>query len=1019
MNAKERILNMKTLQQAVLSSQQWNDSERILFVCGEREVSFAEYEAVTAHLAKSLVKRGMYPGKTVALCMKRTEKLFLALYGIIKSGAALLPIPEDMPTKRVQDIYQQISVDLTITDDVYEELLADPVYGSETVVYAKPEDTALILFTSGSTGRPRGVLHTQESTLGFMVQFPLDIEEVGIPCGGFDTVIAKTNINFVSAYLFEIPMALFHAKKVVILNQEEQNSVRCVGRMMEQYNNTCIFLTPSQIESYLKSDDFCRQFKALHTLILAGEHTSEKILHNIVRQADSALCILNVYGSTECGLILCQNEREDDYNCMRLMPDTQLQLIDEKGQLVERGKQGEIVVSSKHQFLKYAGVDARVIQENGISYFCTGDIGVRNAEGFLEIQGRRDRMVKYHGMRVELADIEQNICRFPGISECAVVVGRSERGVEILSAYYVCAEGEKVNISQLRRFLTDYLPVTLIPVGMVQLDQIPLNANGKRDYKELENRPYVPEQSHNTQGAGNPQYTEILCRVVSEVTGERALPEDNLFRLGMDSLMAFHIISELGEAGLTVSVGEIFENPILSDLAELLQKAQGSDEMDAADRYPATGVQIYWGTEIDFNKKSRGLYVTEDFLTSAVYNEEKFCERVHTLLRKHPALRMQAFFENGMPSQTIRSMEEICISSVKKAGEGAQQEGEKSILCLVDYADLRNLQDDTAGDDVLGSQQKTYIENFKKQLMNALIGIEGVVSFEAACFQVRDDASVIVITGNHASIDGASMNILIQEMICKELDYKEDCYRQYLAYIGRKENIERGIGFYTQYLKNVEFSAFPEVETKEGEGEPMPVFKGATLSLGEKGTRKLYEQSLKEKVSPVGYLMFTYGKSLLEALDKEALVMQILTFGRGIPVRGMDQAVGCFIEYVPVVIRKEDTASDFQNGNLLTEQNSFVPLPVIWKQACGLEMPPKLAPFLISEIFPEITADGMFRKLSEMDYEKMFMGNFIVKRNDEIKIYFHFNAAKILEKSFRKVTDAMQRRLTENGMMEV
>ncbi len=1018
---EEQILDKKTWQQAVLACGEWNagEPERIAFVCGERKVSFAEYEAATDRIAAALAGRGIHAGKTVVLRMKRTERLFLALYGVVKSGAALLPIPEDMPPKRVEDIYHQVSADLTITEEEYDVLLREEHLPgdacSETgTVYARPEDTALILFTSGSTGKPKGVLHTQESVLRLLVQFPLDIEKAGVACGGFETVIAKTSINFVSMYIFEAAAALFYGKMVVILTQEEQNSDRSVGNAIESYPDTCIFLTPSQAESYLKSEDFCRQFKSLRVLILAGECTPDRVRSRLIEQADPALRIINAYGSTECALLSCRDERLDAGG-MRQMPDTEVILADENGETVGEGEPGEIAVFSGHQFKGYVDAEARTVLKDGVRYFCTGDIGIRNADGTIVLRGRRDRMVKYHGMRVELADIEQNVCRFPAVRECAVVINRTEKGTEILSAFYVSADGEKIDVGKLREFLADYLPVSLIPVGMTQLDRLPLNANGKRDYKELEQRIYLPEKAwEGAYAGGNPEHTELLCKIVSSVTGDRALPEDNLFRLGMDSLMAFRIISELREAGLTVTVGEMFANPVLRDLAGLLQKAQGIEDTDAADRYPATGIQIYWGTDIDFNKKTRGLYVTEDILTSAVYTEEEFDARIHTLLKKHPALRMQVSFENGMPGQVIREMADVHFASVKDAAEGSDVPEEKAIFCLVDYADLRDMQDESEGTEEPGSRQKAYIENFKKMLLQTMAGSKRVYAFEAAYFRIREDAGVIIFTGNHASIDGTSMNILIRELVCRQLDDREDCYREFLSYIGKKENIGKAIGFYTQYLKGAEFSALPEIGTAEGGEEPEPVFKGITISLGEKGTGNLYAKSLEEGVSPVGYLMFTYGQALLEVLEKDALIMQILTFGRGVPVSGMDRAVGCFIEYVPVVIRREDTVRSFQNGNLLAEQSSFVPLPIIWKKAFGLDMPPKLAPFLISEVFPDISADESVQKRTELDYEKMFMGNFIAKKDGVLNIYFHFNAAKLLEEPFYRMTDAVHRRLKES-----
>ena len=153
-------------------------------------------------------------------------------------------------------------------------------------------------------------------------------------------------------------------------------------------------------------------------------------------------------------------------------------------------------------------------------------------------------------------------------------------------------------------------------------------------------------------------------------------------------------------------------------------------------------------------------------------------------------------------------------------------------------------------------------------------------------------------------------------------------------------------------------------------------------------------------------------------LNKDKLIIQILTFGRGIPVKGMDRAVGCFVAYIPVVVRKDDRVEAFQKNILQAEQNSFAPLPLIWKQSFDLDCPPKLAPFLISEIFPEIKSDGFVKRLSEMDYEKMVMSNFIVKKDDAISIYFHYDANKLVEEKFLEVTNEMKRLMSDKGFLE-
>ena len=163
----------------------------------------------------------------------------------------------------------------------------------------------------------------------------------------------------------------------------------------------------------------------------------------------------------------------------------------------------------------------------------------------------------------------------------------------------------------------------------------------------------------------------------------------------------------------------------------------------------------------------------------------------------------------------------------------------------------------------------------------------------------------------------------------------------------------------------------------------------------------------------LSYVLYAYGMALVSAMDEDALVIQLMSSGRGIPVPGIDSTVGCLIQYIPVVIRRGDTPAAFQQSCLAADRYSYLPTREIWRTARGLEHRPKLAPFLISEVFPPVQAPGYYRERSVRDYEHMMVSNFVVKDEDRLTVYFHFDAARVPEAFFRRVTAETEKLLMD------
>ncbi len=985
---------LDTLQKYVISKE--GKYEGTALICRDIKISFEEFDMLSAHIAHFLTGKGIGPGSIVELSMSRSEKMILAMYGVFKAGACLLPLPSDLPKKKEEMIRGDINIALTIDDVLYEKAMETKVEDSVCYSYAEPSNDAIILYTSGSTGNPKGVRHSQSSKLFSCNQFPRHCQDSGIPISEINTVIAKTNEDFVSAYLFEILLAPLTGRSMVVLTKEEQNSSMAVGETIASYDNASIFMTPSQTMSFLGEKSFRTRFANLGNLILAGERLKPEARDVILKYAGNNTSIINIYGSSECHLMSAGDVRSDIYPGMIILPGVEALCQAEDGSICKKNERGEIVINSPCAFDGYTNTEKKTIEINGKTYIKTGDEGEMSEDGSLYIIGRIDRMIKLHGLRVELGDIENSICRYPGIDECAVVQNRTEAGNEVLCAYYVGSE--EVSSSKIREFLGAYIRETLIPVGFIRLDEFPLNSHGKIDYPVLSSKIFLPECEE--KGIHTDEIKTDKERIIIEILsgiweGKEITPASNLFRLGLDSLAAFRLMGELRQKGYAITVPEIFGNPVLGDMAGLLREcaedAQDEPQQDG-DVYAATGTQIYWGTEISIEKKSRGMYVPATFICEKSYTKESFENRVDLMLRKHPAFGAVIVIDGQMPGQRI--VEDPVV--------------------IKEFEDIREMKAQDTDPFEPSNDQWNIIRQAQGRIMGSIIQREETVAFYASCFRFSDKASLVIIVGNHISVDGSSMNILMQEFASETLDEGRDSYLEFLKYIHKETSLNEAIGFWHGYLQDAEFSGLPKTKEAQADEELPQDFRGITIPLSDEETKILEEKCLTMGVSVVGYIMYLYGRSLMKILEKDALIMQILTFGRGVPVSGLDSSVGCFIENIPIVIRKDDTPASFQKGYLQAEQNSFLLAPILWKTSLGLDEPPELAPFIISEIFPPVKTKGYFKEIAERDYAAMFMSNFIVMEEGHLCLYFHYDANKFVEEIYISVIDELKELLMKS-----
>lgn len=994
----KELMDCRTLQEMVFSVR--NRHNGIAMVCEGREITYHEFEQVTDRMAVYLAGKGIGPSKSVVVSMNRSEKFLIAMYAVIKSGAVFVPIQVNQPKARKDIIYDQLNVAFTINDGNYNDIikeLPNTQYSgdaSEAVSFAMPEDDAMILYTSGSTGIPKGVCHLQSSVAYIATLYPKRLSEVGILSNDISTIVAKTTSSFVSAYMFEYFSAMICGIKLVLLNESQQNDCIAIAKCLNQYEKCSIFLTPSQINSYLREDAFRDSFKNISVLFVAGEPLKENVRNQILKSASVKTQIFDLYAATETAFISCTDIRKNEIDRNFVVPYVNVKIVNNNDNVLAPMELGQIVVNSKTVLDRYTSTEVKWIYLDGDRYYPTGDSGYMTEDGMLAIKGRTDRMIKLHGLRIELQEIETVIGKYDTIESVAVIPSKINGEIAFLSVYY--SGKEQVREENLRVFAGKYLPEIMIPARFVQLDKMPFNFNGKMDYRVLNDMDVKMLQNE----AGESELTdddelstdEIAVRdILNKILNVESIGlNQNLLALGLDSLSTYRLISELNLLGFDIAIGNVFLNPNIKSIARGLVRIEGSTntsektECDESKEYAATNVQFFWGTDITDTKKQIGMYVSQTFMCEIVYTEDALRERVAQIIKRHPAFRAEIFLSDRGPKQRIK--EDIKVDIV--------------------YQDIRS-------DIQAGVSYKEYMARYASEKMASIISAERITMLHVSCIQISDTESAFVVIANHVAVDGASMCVIKQELVDDMVSDNKDSYLLFMDHIVKDEVMKAADDFWREYLGGREAYFLPErTEYTEQDKSDFNAYRGYTVKLSQKATETLINSLSEQGISIVGYINYMYGKALLSVLEKESLIIQLLTFGRGVSVPGMADTVGCLLQYIPVVICRDDTPKSFQNGYMKADSFSYYPEPLIWK-AAGYDVKPALPPFLISEIFPKIATKRNYEELNIPDYEHMPVSNFIVKDEEGLKIYFHFNSKQYDEEKFNLIIEEFEKLLKE------
>jgi amino acid adenylation domain-containing protein len=519
--------------------------------------------------------------------MDRSDWWVAAFLGILKCGAAYVPLDPTYPRERLDYMLDDAGCSVVITETRHLGLLAEgaerpvpdiQVLDIQDLAFHKGtgklppgpavSDIAYVIYTSGSTGQPKGVLleHGGAVNLAFAQR-----EGLGITAESRILQFAPSSFD---ASVWEILMALMQGACLVIAGPERIRDPQEFGRYLGQHQVTVATLPPSYLAQLSPED-----LGPLQLLVTAGEPPNLDQALLLSRR----LRYVNAYGPTETSVCATWHTVDPDGAYAGSLPigkpigNMEVLVLDSHGNLAPIGIPGEIHIGGRGLARGYhnrPGLTASAFVPHPLRpedrLYRTGDLGVVRSDGEIVFLGRNDAQVKIRGHRIERGEIERCLLRHPQVEQAAVTVRRPADGLAELAAYVVAAPG--VTVHALRAHLEQSLPAYMIPAAVMVLDALPLLPNGKVDASALPDPAAEAEAEAPSEApAAGSELEKQVAAAWAEVLGRPGLkPHDRFFDVGGDSIKAIQIVSRLRRAGLTLSMRDFLQYPTIAGLAQCL-----------------------------------------------------------------------------------------------------------------------------------------------------------------------------------------------------------------------------------------------------------------------------------------------------------------------------------------------------------------------------------------------------------------------------------------------------------------
>ncbi|MBT7411407.1 MAG: amino acid adenylation domain-containing protein, partial [Methylococcales bacterium] len=748
--------------------------DRIAVVCGGHRLSFKQLNEKSNQLAHYLMANNVKSGDIVGICLHRQVEMMVALWAILKTGAAYLPLDPNSPTTRLAFMLDDTNAELVITQQSLQDclpkksalVLIDNDWiqiaqqrSDNPVIQMNINSLVYIIYTSGSTGEPKGVCVAHRNLLH--LSHALD---QAIYKGGESLVV-----TFNAPLVFDASVKQWQRQvmgdTLVILPLEARTEPQQLRQILIKQKVQVLDGTPALIELLMTAGALDDSEMSLEHVLIGGESMSQDLWDRLAEMP--SVNFYNVYGPTEATVdsSLTKITKNNIVNIGKALNNVQLYVLDRYKNNVPVGVIGELAIAGDGVTLGYhqrkqltaekfidnpfedssklsnkgEGV-VRVGERLNSSLYLTGDLVRYLPDGRIQFVGRLDDQVKVRGYRIELGEIEAALHQNDKIKESIVLAREDNSNNQRLIAYVVLHEQETLNAEALREYLSQILPDYMLPSLIVFLDEIPLTINGKVDKKSLPDWQNDEGRTHEYV-APTTETEQILASIWSDILGIKPIGiHDDFFQLGGHSLLATQIVARIRRVFcVELPLRHLFERTTIAKIAELLDDPTLQLQQSTIEVVKRTGdIPLSFAQErlwfLDQLEKgsSRFYHLSGALNLQGNLSVEILKDALNQVVKRHESLRTVFVNKSGVPSQKVLDAEgwqlEVCdLIKTENAESVARQEMQ------------------------LASQQS--------------FDLSCDYLFRAILYQITEQQYCLFIDMHHIITDGWSLSVFTQEVV--------------------------------------------------------------------------------------------------------------------------------------------------------------------------------------------------------------------------------------------------------------
>ena len=879
--------------------------DAIAVIDGEKSLTYEQLNQKANQLAYYLQNLGVKTEDLVGICIERSVLMIIGLLGILKAGAAYIPLDPNYPSERLAYMLEDSAVSVLLTQENLVDTLPNYLgtifcldqdgkildhHPQDNLLHPMTsENLAYVIYTSGSTGKPKGVLIQHQSLLNLVSwhQNAFDITTI-------DRVTQLAGIAF-DASVWEIWPYLTAGACLAIVPPDLLTSPKQLQEWLIAKKITVSFLPTPLAETLIPLDwsPNC----PLRLMLTGGDKLNDFPPTSI------PFTLVNNYGPTENTVVTTSVKITPDLLTEKAPPigrpisNTQVYILDQYQQPVPIGIPGELYIGGSGLAKGYLNrpelTDSKFIanpfsQKLSDRLYKTGDLVRYGNDGQIEFVGRIDHQVKIRGFRIELGEIETVLNQHPQVKEAIIIAREDQPGVKRLCAYVIASQN--LTVSQLRLFLQEKLPQYMVPAFFVLLDAFPLTANGKIDRCALPQPTLELEDEAALNLSPGTEKERILAAIWQRVLGLKNISiNDNFFELGGDSILAIQIIAQANQAGLQITPKQLFSHQTIAQLATVAERVSVNQTTQdlVIGHVPLTPIQK-WFFEQNWPERH---HFNQSILLEVPNNlqPDLLKKTISKLLYHHDALRLRF---------------------VHKGEQWQQNHSDDCNNFAFEKVDLSHLSCD---------EQLTKMAEISEVQQRVLNLEEGPLM--AVVFFALGESGKMLIVIHHLAVDGISWRIILEDFVTiyqqlenhkpLQLPPKTSSFKTWAEEL---QNYAKTPEFYAQfkYWLNRDFPSISPLPLDcQGEAQSNIVAHAKTVSftLTEEQTRLLLQEVPQAYNTQINDILLT---ALVQAFGRWTgnykLLLDMEGHGRENVIESVNlsRTVGWFTSIFPVFLTLEN-----------------------------------------------------------------------------------------------------------------